>query len=129
MKKLTLSALAAMTLSGCLMHEERHYTPGRYPVTKDDVVAMTRSGVSEDRILSRIHEQGVSHRATADDLVEMQNAGVTSRVMAGFAEAPVRDPRPPVERRTSYYYDPLSEPVVNFGIGVLTGYLLWRHFR
>lgn len=129
MKHLILAGLAVSTLSGCLMYEDRDFQPGVYPVSKDEVISMTKAGYSDDRILDQIHGNGVSQRASADDLVEMNSAGVSSRVLAGFTEAPVRDYQPAVETRTRYYYDLWSEPVVNYGLGVLTGYLLWRHYR
>lgn len=126
MRKLALCALAALPLSGCLMHEERHYTPGVHPVSKEQVISMTRDRVPEDRIMELIQDNGVSRRATADDLIEMQGAGVSSRVMSGFADAPVREYRPGREHRTLYYYEP--DPAVVYGLGVLTGYLIWRHY-
>jgi len=110
------------------MGEHRHYTPGVNPLSKDEVVALSQEGKSDDQILGALNRNGVERKITADDLVEMQGAGVSSRVLAGMAEAPVREPRAPVETRTKYYYDPTPD-IVNFGFGVLTGYLIWRHWR
>lgn len=127
MKKIILPALVAASLSGCLMYEDRQYVAGSYPVSKDEVIQMTRNQVPDEKILGRINQYGVDRRATADDLVEMREMGVSSRVLAGFTEAPVREARPGTEVRTRYYYD-VSEPVVDFGLGVLTGYLIWRYW-
>lgn len=129
MKYLALAAVALSSLSGCVMYEDRDYTPGVYPVSKEEVISMTKAGYQDDRILEQIEVNGVTRRASADDLVDMQGAGVSSRVMAGFTEAPVREYRPATEVRTRYHYDFFGEPAVQYGLGVLTGYLLWRHYR
>lgn len=128
MRYLALSAVALTSLSGCLMHEHRQYHPGVNPLSTGEVISLTQEGKSEDQILLAIQRNGVERKPSSDDLVEMQTAGVPSRVMAGMVDAPVREARPPVETRTKYYYDP-SPDLINFGFGMLTGYLIWRHCR
>lgn len=127
MRYFVLATVALTSLSGCLMYEDRHFHPGVQPVTKQDVISMSQAGQPEANILEAINQNGVAAKPNADDLVDMQSAGVTSRVMAGMVEAPVREPQPGVESRTRYYYDPTPEIV--YGFGVLTGYLIWRHCR
>jgi hypothetical protein len=129
MKYSLIAILALSSLSGCMMYEERNYQPGVYPVSRDEVIEMTRSGYSEGRIIGKIEANGVDRRASADDILALQNAGVSSRVMAGFTEAPVRQPQAAVETRTRYYRDWSADPGFTYGLGMLTGYLLFRHCR
>jgi hypothetical protein len=64
----------------------------RNPVTLDDVLHMTRSGVSDTVIASHIQTQGVMTRPSVDDVVALSQAGVSDFVItvlqnAGNADA------------------------------------------
>jgi hypothetical protein len=129
MKKALLVLLSMSLLGGCIVHESRHYSPGITPTTKADVIAMTQAGYSDEAILDMVRRNGVQRRPAADDLIEMQQAGVSSNVMNSMVEAPVTTYRPPVEHRTVYYRDYTADPGFILGVGALTGYLIGRHYR
>ncbi|HEX7899645.1 MAG TPA: hypothetical protein VF950_17885 [Planctomycetota bacterium] len=126
MKRLTGALLCGSLLGGCVMYEDRYHTPGVTPVQKADVLSMRAANYPDGQILDMIHKNGVARRLTADEVVEMNNAGVSGPVMNAMLEAPVTRYRPATEVRHAYYD---VEPAVNFGAAVLTGYLIGRHFR
>lgn len=126
MKRFMCVLLCGSLLGGCVIYEDRHHTPGITPVQKADVMAMRAAGYPDGQILDMIHKNGVARRPSADDIVEMQNAGVPSPVMNAMLEAPVTTYRPSTEVRTRYYD---YEPAFTLGAAALTGYLIGRHFR
>ena len=128
MKKVLL-LLCATTLGGCVVYEDRHFVQGVTPVSKADVIAMTQAGYTDDAILDLVRKNGVQGRPTADDLVEMTQAGVSSPVISSVVDAPVTLYRPATEHRTVYYRDYTADPGFLIGVGTLTGYLLGRHCR
>jgi hypothetical protein len=129
MKKALLLLLCGSFLGGCVVYEDRHFIPGVNPVTKANVIAMTQTGYSDDAILDLVHKNGVQGRPTANDLVEMTQAGVSSPVMSSVLEAPVTLYRPATEHRTVYYRDYTADPGFLIGVGALTGYLIGRSCR
>lgn len=110
-------ALAAATLlSGCVVHQSRTSIPGVNPVTKQEVLSMTASGYADDALLDRIRQDGVERRPTAEDLVEMKNAGVSEAVMNEMVSAPVTVPRAPVDHSTYEVVDYTPAVVAGFSI-------------
>jgi len=98
-------------------------------VTVDDVVAMTRSGVPEEVIVSHIESRGMAQAVGTNEIIYMQNQGVRPRVLSAAQRIPVpvvvrppppravivEDPwyRPPCWHYPRYYCRP--PPVVGFG--------------
>jgi hypothetical protein len=126
MKKALILTMCASLLGGCVAYEHRTLVPGVTPVTRDEVVTMTRGGFSDGAILDRIHKDGVAARPSADDIVFMKQEGVSSAVMNAMLSAPVTQPRAPQEHST-VVYDP--EPAILVGIGALLGYAIGRSHR
>jgi len=126
MKKALILGLCCSLLAGCVAYEQHTFIPGVTPVTRDEVVSMTRGGSPEGAILDRIRKDGVAARPTADDIVLMKSEGVSNGVMNAMLEAPVTRPRAPQEH-TTVVYDP--EPAVLIGIGALLGYTIGKSHR
>ena len=57
-------------------------------VTADDVVAMTRAGLSEDVISTHIRANGVAHVPQVNDLIYLRNQGVGDYVIKTMQQAP-----------------------------------------
>ena len=79
-------------------------------VTTDDVVAMTRAGVSEEVIVTHIQNHGMATPVRASDLIVLQQQRVSPRVMQAMQAPPVAPagavyPAPgPVIVPEPYYY-------------------------
>ncbi len=97
-------------------------------VTLDDIVAMTRSGVPEEVIVSHLESRGMAQPVTPNDSIIMQQQGVSPRVQlaAQRIRGPVvvRGGPPPVVVADPYYGPPcyyyprpycVPPPVVGFG--------------
>ena len=97
-------------------------------VTKEDIKKLTAAGISDDVILSYVRANGGVARLSADDVVELKQAGASEKllttVLTSAPAAPVQEPRTNmVERQrgtapapttyvydsTPYYYSPASE--------------------
>jgi len=57
-------------------------------VTPDDVVAMTRAGLSEDVIATHIRANGVAQVPQVNDLIYLRNQGVGDFVIKALQQAP-----------------------------------------
>lgn len=64
-------------------------------VSLDQVVSLTRSGLSDEVIISHIEANGFNQTLTANDLIILKNNGVTDRVI-GALQRPVRAAAPAV---------------------------------
>ncbi len=65
-------------------------------VSKEDIRKLAAAGISDNVILAYIRTHGPVQRLTADDLVELKQAGASDRVL----EAAAGGPPAPVETRT-----------------------------
>lgn len=89
-------------------------------VSKADIKKLAAAGVSEDVILTYIRANGGAPRMSADDLVDLKQAGVGDRVLASLAGATTSPAAPapaPIERvverpvyvpQTTYVYPAAS---------------------
>jgi hypothetical protein len=84
-------------------------------VTVADVVNMTRAGVAEDLIANHVHYHGMAAPLQANDLIYLQQQGVSPRVVAAMQEPPravqpagyvAPAPQPGVVVAEPYYYPP-----------------------
>lgn len=50
-------------------------------LTKEEVIKMVQDGVSEEAILARIDQDGAALKLSADDLVDLKNAGVSDKIV------------------------------------------------
>jgi len=82
--------------------------------TKEDVIAMSRAGLSDDVIITHIRVHGVASPPSADDLIVLKNQGVSDAVLQAMQQTPpptqpvaIRDrPVPPVIVEEHYYHSP-----------------------
>jgi outer membrane lipoprotein SlyB len=64
-------------------------------VTMDDVISMSRAGVSEDVIVNHIHNHGAAAPLRASDLIVLQQQGVSPRVVQALQAPPPAAAYPP----------------------------------
>lgn len=62
-------------------------TPG---VTMNDILSMTRGGVSESIVINHIYTNGVQRRPTSNEVVSMFQQGVSENIINAMQQAPVR---------------------------------------
>jgi hypothetical protein len=98
-------------------------------VSVQDVIDMTQAGVNEDVIITHIRYSGIQRPPQTGDLIALQRANVSPRVIAtlqtppaqanvAMAPAPVVvGPPPPPWGYPGYYYPP-PPPPVGYGFGV-----------
>ena len=72
----------------------RQLPPGG--VSVNDVVSMTKCGVNEDLIVNHIRANGVARPLAANELISLQQEGVSTRVIATMQSATVPVARPVV---------------------------------
>jgi hypothetical protein len=106
----------------------RQVPPGA--VATEDVVAMSQAGVNEDVIVNHIRYNGVQRPPQTGDLIALQRANVSPRVIAAMQAPPAQaarvpimpgpmvvGPPPPPWAYPAYYYPP-PPPPVGYGFGV-----------
>jgi hypothetical protein len=59
-------------------------TAVRQPVTMSDVIHMTRNGVSDQVIISRIQANGMAHTPSVDHVIQLSREGVSDQVIAAM---------------------------------------------
>lgn len=64
-------------------------TPVRRPVSVNDVINLTRSGVNENVIINQIHSSGVAYQPNTDDVLTMHDAGVCDYVIDAMQRATI----------------------------------------
>jgi hypothetical protein len=62
-------------------------------VTPNEVIAMTRAGVNEELIVNHIRAHGTAAQLQSQDLINLQQQGISARVVATMQACP---PQPPV---------------------------------
>jgi uncharacterized membrane protein len=88
----------------------------RNAVSMDDVIIMTRQGVSPDIIAAQVRSQGVTRKVTSADLITLTNAGVSGNVISAMQSASPRaqvniiqhQPAPTVVEHV--YHEPYCHP-------------------
>lgn len=69
-------------------------------VTINDVVEMSRSGVSEGVILNQVRTNGVADHIGTHQIIAMHNSGVSERVITAMQQTPRAGTAQPVRRET-----------------------------
>lgn len=88
-------AVGLLALSGCTLYERlREYAPGgdflapqSLPVTREDVVRLTRVGIADDIIIERLTAEGLSRPLSPLDISQLRDALVSDRVVAAMRAA------------------------------------------
>jgi hypothetical protein len=79
-------------------------------VTINDVMAMTRAGVNDDLIINHVRAHGVAVAPSAQQTIELHQAGVSDRVIKALQTSPPPPvgppPGPPVIIEEHYYPRP-----------------------
>src|SRR5262245_15287016 len=111
MKRILL--FAAVALAATLV-----YAPGAWAFGKKDVVKMTHDGVEDSLIVLKIENSGKTFHLDADDIHDLQDAGVSDEVISAMLRTEGRD------RDDDYYgygypyghyYYPYSRFYLGFG--------------
>lgn len=66
-------------------------------VTKEDIKKLVAAGVSEDVVLTYVRANGPAPKLSADDLVELKQAGAGEKVLAALAAGTTNAPAPRTE--------------------------------
>lgn len=109
-----------------LQQQQQYYQQPAYQsvpagVSLDQVISLSRSGLSDEVIISHVESKGFSQTLTTNDLILLKNNGVSDRVI-GALQRPVAVPAPTIVQPTvvqpsvrvveevrvvpSYYYRP-----------------------
>jgi hypothetical protein len=64
--------------------ETLHVPPTDAPISPDDVVAMTQSGLSDAMIIQQIQMKGVTQRLTVSDVIQLHRLGVREPVISAM---------------------------------------------
>ncbi len=67
----------------------KRYDSGE-PLTVDDVIAMYKAGISEDKIIGAINGNG-TYQLTSDDVRKLKNVGVSQNVIKSMRENSIYD--------------------------------------
>lgn len=102
-------------------------TPPPDAIGTEDVIAMVRSGVSDDTIIASLRTKPVAV-VSAQHVVYLHEQGVSDRVIQAMLDASRRPVRQSVVvRPRTYYYEPVYvDPGPHFSIG-FGPYHHWRH--
>ncbi|HEX7899644.1 MAG TPA: hypothetical protein VF950_17880 [Planctomycetota bacterium] len=73
-------------------------------VSKEDIKKLVAAGVSEDVVLTYVRANGPAPRMSADDLIELKQAGAGEKVLAALASGTTSAPapRPQVVEQPAY---------------------------
>jgi hypothetical protein len=83
----------------------------------EEIVSMSRNGVSDVNIINQIRSCGVVYRLKSDDIIYLTNSGVSQQVITQMQAPP--QPLYGGYYRPVVYYDP---PPVSVGVGFVGGY-------
>lgn len=96
MKKTLFAVLAAVlgaTLAGCVLPPRPIYQapvpgpPTRSAMTTEDVLKLTRAGISEAVVLEKLKSDGIAAAPSADDLIALKKEGAGDRVIEAVLAA------------------------------------------
>jgi hypothetical protein len=90
------------------------------PLSIQDVINLTASGMSDDVIINQIRASGAIYHLTADDLMVLNNGGVREAVireLQATSSRPIRRVFTAVPQPV-YVVEPAPPPPVGFGVGV-----------
>jgi outer membrane protein with glycine zipper len=94
-------------------------------VTVNEVMTMSRSGVDEELIANHVRANGVARPLQANELIMLQQQGVSKRVIEALQTTPARMApmiaQPPPMMVPPYYYPPPPPPYWGYGYGPAIG--------
>ena len=104
--KIFLRLSVGLLLAGCYVGPPPGYRvrevrpPG---LTSDEIVKMSKSGVSDDVVIEKIKEAGLAAKPTAEHLKSLKEQGLSDPVLKAMVDAPVTGAE---QRVTEYVYYP-----------------------
>lgn len=84
----------------------------RGAVTPQDVIAMSRAGLSEDVIATHVRTNGVTQQLQVNDLIYLRNQGVPDSVLQAMQQAPTAQARYNTAYTAAVPPPPVVRPVV-----------------
>lgn len=84
--------------------QPRYVPPPPGAVSVGDIVEMRRQGLEDGVIIGQIQNRGMAHPVSTDDLIALQQAGVSPDVQQAAQNAPGPPPTVIVEHAPPYYY-------------------------
>jgi hypothetical protein len=98
-------------------------------LTSEEILKMSKSGVSDNTIVEKIKEVGVATRPSADQVHSLKKEGLSDSILKAMIEAPVTGPEQKVVEYVYYphssyypYYYPYSYPYYPYYWGGPYGY-------
>lgn len=81
------------------------------PITKENIIELSKSGVSDDVIISQIRATQSTFILSNEEIIELKQAGVSDKVIDFMIQTGIEIPRailvePPIRIRYYYYNDP-----------------------
>ncbi len=88
-------AACSLVVAGCATERYAHYGRERYEaaqdtvnmMTKDDVIALSNAGVSDQVIIDQIKSTGSAFQLGTQDIVDLANAGVSDKVIGAMIKS------------------------------------------
>jgi hypothetical protein len=99
-------------IRGAQAQQQQMYWQMSRAVSTSDVVAMTRSGLSDHVIVNHIQQNGVPRRLEVSDVIALHQQGVSEPVISALQRAPLASvpalasPRPAPVIVEEHYYSP-----------------------
>src|SRR6185503_17038206 len=109
--RIVLLGAGILLAAGCVIdggpypYRVRTTRPGG--LSSDEIVRMSKSGVSDEVILEKIKEEGVAGKPTSDQIASLKKEGLSDAVLGGMVAARVVPDETTVEYAyypSSYYY-------------------------
>jgi hypothetical protein len=84
--------LGALSISGCYSEPTVQYRVRQSPtpLATDEVVRLSKAGVTDSVIVDQLKSRGISVRPNSDQIVELKKEGVSDAVIQAMNEVPIR---------------------------------------
>ena len=149
-RKIILSASIVLALSifGCAgeryaqNNKSHHMQKDTVKMTMQDVVSLTKAGVSDSLIIGMMDATDTWFRLKPQDVIDLRNAGVSENVIHAMMQKPTETAQSDSSKEVRYYvypdywwyggYNPYwyyPRFSVRLGFGHGFGHFHYRHFR
>ena len=91
---MVVCATIAWNISG-ICDAQTQPPPANLPAGVEDVVKLTRAGMSEDIILTKVRQNGVPYNLTTDQIIYLSNQGVSQNVLSALLQGNSADQKSP----------------------------------
>lgn len=109
LKKIILIQILIFSTAYCFAERIPRALP--VPITKEGIIELSKSGVSDDVIISQIKATQSTFLLSNEEIIALKQAGVSDNVINFMVQTGIEIPRgiiiePPVRIRYYYHYDP-----------------------